>query len=114
MSTPTYDQVLDAARSGTRTVADRLPLDTIGDVLGDGLERVQSGVHAISWDDLAIGDVGLDDVIVEVNSTVRRHPVAIAAIVVATVLATCGAIWFVRRRRRDEAEQTVLPLAGVA
>ncbi len=110
MSTPTYDQVLDAARSGSRAVVDHLPLDTISDVLGESLDRVQS----ISWDDLAIGDVGLDDVLVEVNRTVRRNPVSIVAIVIGTVFATCGVIWFLRRRRSNEAEQTVLPLAGVA
>lgn len=122
MSTSTYDQVLDAARSGTRAVVDHLPLEAIADQLDRvPLDRVPldlvplDRLRSIGWDDLAIGDVALDDVLDEVATTARRHPVAIAAVIVATVLATCGVAWAVkRRRRRDDGVQTELSLAGVA
>lgn len=112
MSTPTYDQVLGAARTGSRAVVDHLPLEA----LGDQLERVQG----LDWDDLPFSDLAIDEaigeVIADVNNVVRRHPRAVAAIVVASVSATFLALWFLRRRRqrRGEAEQTELRLAGVA
>ncbi len=112
MSTPTYDHVVEAALSGTRAVVDHLPLDSIG----SQFERVQG----LEWDDLPFGDLALDeaigDVIADVNTAVRRYPVAIAVIIVATAVATCGAVWTVRRRRsrRAAAEATELRLAGVA
>ena len=117
MSTSAYDQVLDVARSGTRAVVDHLPLEAIADQLERvPLDRVPlDRVRAIGWDDLAIGDVALDDVLDEVATTARRHPVAIVAVIVATVVATCGLAWAVKRRRRqDEVMQTELSLAGVA
>jgi len=70
----------------------------------------------VAWPDVAWPDVALDGVLDDVTVTVRRHPRAALAIIALTVVATCGVIWFARRRRTDRtaAEETELKLAGVA
>jgi hypothetical protein len=69
----------------------------------------------VAWPDVAWPDVALDDVLEDVSVTVRRHPRAALAIIALTVVATCGVIWFARRRRTDRAvEETEFALAGVA
>ena len=117
MSTPTYDQVRAAALSGTRSVVEHLPLEAIGQQIGQQIDRVQG----LDWDDLPLSDLDLDDtigeVIAEVNSVVRRHPVAVAVIVVAAVAATSAVFVAMRRRSQRRAaghDDTDLRLAGVA
>lgn len=70
----------------------------------------------VQWPGVEWPDVALDDVLDDVTVTVRRHPRAALAIVLLTVVATCGVLWFARRRRNDQAaaEETELTLAGVA
>lgn len=63
---------------------------------------------------LADLDLDLDDVLDDVHRAVRRYPVAVVAIVIATVAVTCGTWWFVIRRRRDADEQADRSLAGAA
>lgn len=100
-ATTTYEHALDAARSGARAVNEHLPLDRLADV---------------DWPDVSIPEVDLDDVFDEVNRAVRRYPAATVAIVAVSVIATCGMMWFLlrKRRARAEAEKTDRSLAGVA
>lgn len=98
-ATVTYENALDAAKSGVRVVNDHLPLDRL------------SGVD---WPDVSVPDVDFDDVFDEVNDAVRRYPAATIAIVAVSVIATCGMVWFVLRKRRSQNDQTELSLAGAA
>lgn len=70
----------------------------------------------VDWPDVDWPDVAFDDVLDDVTVTVRRHPRAALAIIAFTVVATCGVLWFARRRRNDRtaADDTELQLAGVA
>ena len=90
-----------------RIPLDRLPLDRVG----EPLERLQG----IDWAE-AVSDLGLDDVLDEVGTTFRRNRRAVVVIVLATVVATCGLVWMVRRMRQRKLPDRIdaRPLAGVA
>lgn len=99
-ATASYENALDAAKSGVRVVNEHLPLDRLAEV---------------DWTAVSVPDVDFDDVFDEVNQAVRRYPAATIAIVAVSVIATCGLVWFALRKRRSQSDdQTALSLAGAA
>lgn len=96
--TQLYDAAVDSTRSGVRAVGEHLPIDAV--------------TH-LDWSDVPLADLDLDDVLDDVQRVVRRYPLAILAIVVASVAATCSIV-MLRRRRRANDHEADLYVAGAA